>query len=494
MITLSYLFFMQACRKDTPDQIQDMLTNRGSYHSGFLVNTNELTSLLHLPYQILFDKTFRDIFVSAPCGDKPQKTAEYEDIKIGTWACGNSSKEIHLPVQKEIPHCHVIGISRSGKSVLLSHIAIEKFKRNEAVFVLDPHGDLVENITKMVPRELIDKVVVIDFGLKDATPQITIRGNVDITNPSKVADDLSDAMYDVTSTKEKFFGPRMAFAFAALYFIYCVLPDLNLIDIRQLVSPTTKGKNLRTKVKAKIDHPIVRDFLEEINSVSYESILPVITRLSHLLLAEQSLRLFTLETNKILISDIMEKGMLCLIKTSIGIIGKQRGSILSGLIDSLISNNALARAAIPYSKRKPVCVIVDEFYQTPIDIDKHFSGMAKYGLSLIVAHQYLNQVEGMTREVLFTAGSRIYFKQRRQDAELFSKDFDTEPEEFTSLKKHEAIVKIEDEVVKINAPRPAFNERDYSRVIMENCIEKYYLRHNKDKPVQRKKQLSFDML
>jgi len=66
---------------------------------------------------------------------------EYKDIKIGTWPCGNSSKKVYPPVQRKIPHVHMIGLSRSGKSVLLSHIAFEKYKRKEAVFVLDPHGD-----------------------------------------------------------------------------------------------------------------------------------------------------------------------------------------------------------------------------------------------------------------------------------------------------------------------------------------------------------------
>ena len=309
---------------------------------------------------------------------------------------------------------------------------------------------------------------------------------------AKVADDMSDSMYEITSTREKFFGPRMAFAFAACYFIYCVLPDLNLTHIRQLISPSGKGKNLRTKIKARIDHPIVRDFLEEINSTSYESLLPVITRFSHLLLDEKSLRLFTLEENKISIGDIMENGKLCLINLSCGIIGKQRSSIISGLIDSLISNNALARASIPYNKRKPCTLIKDEFYLGPGDLDSQFSCLAKFGLSLIVAHQYLEQVEGKTRGVLGTAGTRICFKLRRQDAEIFYKDFGIYPEEFTSLRKFQAIVKIEDEVVKINTPKPVFNTDDCSEEIFKSCLSRYYLKNINKKPAQ--KRLSFGEL
>ena len=474
------------------EQICEMRNERTSYHSGFLCNSHELTSLLHIPYQILYDKTYRDIFAIAPIGDKPQKSAEYKDITIGSWACGNSSKEIHLPIQKEIPHVHILGLSRQGKSILLGHMAIEKIMRNEAVFVFDPHGDLVDNILKMVPKNKKDKVVYINFGLKQATPQITIRQNLDITNPSKASDDLTEAMRDVASGREKFWGPKMAYYFSCLYYIYSVLPDLNLTHIRQLVSTSRKAKVLRTKVKARISNPIVKDFLDELDFTTHESLMPVITRLSHLLLDEKSLRLFTLEENKISIADIMENGKLCLVNLSCGIIGKQRSSILSGLMDSLINNNALARANIPYEERKPCTVIKDEFYLGPGDLDSQLTGLAKYNISVVFAHQYLSQVEGLTREVMATAGSRIIFKIRREDAEVMGRDFDIDPEEFTSLKKFQAIVKIEDEIIKINTPKPAFNKKDYSQEIIGEGLAKYYQwQDEKNKPMM---DLTYDTL
>jgi len=87
------------------EQIKGMANKRASYHTGFLVNSHELTGLLHIPYQVLEDKTFTEIFESAPIGDKPVKTLEYDDISIGTWACGSNSKEIHLPLKKK-SHMH----------------------------------------------------------------------------------------------------------------------------------------------------------------------------------------------------------------------------------------------------------------------------------------------------------------------------------------------------------------------------------------------------
>lgn len=480
----------------TQEQINEMLNRRVSYNTGFLANAHELTSFLHIPYQITSDNEFTDIFKAVPAGDRPLIISQNEDIRIGAWACGDSSKQIHLPIQQEIPHMHVIGKSRQGKSVSLSFIVKNKFLRGESVFVLDPHGDLVTSILKMVPKELIDKVVVIDFGLEDFTPLITIRGNVDLSDPSKVSDDMTEAMQDVGTTRDKsFWGPKMAYFFSCLYYIYCVLPELNLTHIRQLASPrSSKGKVLRGKVKAKIKHPIIKDFLEELAYTTPESIMPVLQRLSHLLLPDKSLRLFTIEENKIDFKYMMENGMLCLINLSVGILGKQRSGVLSGLMDSLLNNNSLARVNIPYDQRKPCTLIKDEFYLGPGDLDSQLTGLAKYGLSVIFAHQYLDQVEGNTREVMATAGSRLVFKTRRKDAEVLSKDFGIEPEDITSLRKFQAFFHSEGETIKINTPKPKFPKEDYTKEIMQNCINRYYLEHRESIHAKEKEKLLFDEL
>jgi hypothetical protein len=481
-------------RNYSEKQIESMDTDGACFHTGWCVNSFELVSMLHVPHQVIENKKLREILVIAPAGDKPLLTADYKDVEVGTWAC-NSKVRIRLPTQIEIPHVHILGVSRQGKSVLLAFIVLMKFLLGEAVFVLDPHGDLISSILRMIPKDFIKKVIVIDFSL-DEIPQLTIKGNLDITDPSLLSDNLTESMKDVGASRDQnFWGPKMAYFFTCLYYIYSVLPDLNLAHIRQLASPRSKkGKVLREKVKSRIDHPIIREFLDELSFTSPESIMPVLQRLSHLLLPEKSMKLFTQETNKISISDIMENGKLCLVNLSIGTIGKQRSSILSGLMDSLINNNILARANVPYNKRKPCTLVRDEFYLGNTDLDAQLTGLAKYGLSVIFANQYLNQVEGNTREVLGTAGSRLIFRTRMKDAEILAKEFGIEPEDITSLRKFQAFFHSEGETVKINTPKPEFPKDDYSKEIMQNCLDKYYLKHEVEVPAQKKEKLLFDEL
>ena len=237
----------------------------------------------------------------------------------------------------------------------------------------------------------------------------------------------------------------------------------------------------------KVKNPVIRNFLDEIQSSSYESLAPVIVRLSHLLLDEKSLRFFTQSQNKISIQDIMQTGKLCLIDLSCGIIGRQRSAILAGVFDSLITNNILARASEDYLGRRACTLLKDEFYSNPGDLDMQLSQLSKYNLSVIFAHQYLDQVEDQAREVMPTAATQVMFKLRYKDAEIMSRDFNIPPEEFSSLNKFEAIIKC-DEVIKIRTALPKFLNPDFSTQIKKRCIEKYYARHE----AQIEKKLEID--
>lgn len=472
-------------------QLKDMFWRRYCFHSGFLMNSSELSLLYHAPFQLIFDNSFNDIFMCAPVGDKPKKMAENSEIPIGKWACGNSSIDTYLVNQREYPHCSILGLSRTGKSICLASLAYGFFSKGIGTAVFDPHGDLCETILKMIPRELMDQVVVVDFGLKDFTPQITIKDNVDITNPGKISDDLSQSMYEVSATKERFFGPRMAYVFQCLFFLLCIC-DLDLVDLRQIISPSKKARVLRNKLKALVDHPIIKEFLDELSALPYEMVAPVFQRLSHMLIDIKNLRLFTLKKNKISLAEIMENKLI-LINLAVGIIGKQRASILYGLLDSLFTNNLFARAALPYEKRKQFILIKDELSLCNSELlDIQFSGLAKYGLSVICATQFLSQLREENRQVFNTASTRVTFRLKHEDALFYGKEFNINPGELMQLKKFQAFIRFEDELIKINTPRPSFNKEDLSREIMQNCLNKYYFRH--DSRISPREKLTYDLL
>jgi len=56
-------------------------------------------------------------------------------------------------------HMYVIGKTGTGKSVLLHNIITQDIMNGEGVCVVDPHGELVEGILKVIPKARLNDVI-----------------------------------------------------------------------------------------------------------------------------------------------------------------------------------------------------------------------------------------------------------------------------------------------------------------------------------------------
>ena len=471
------------------DQVFNMFNKQRTYHNGFVVNTHELTGFSHVLYEVLSEQEYKNKVLVAPAGDIPQKLTNYDGVSIGHWKCGKKELPVFLPSVFDIAHAHCMGVSRSGKSTLLLHMILKAYQKGKSCIVLDFHGDLTKSIQKLVTKDMFKDTIVIDFGRKEI-PVLSLKYNFDTNNPSRMADNLTMSMRDVGTAEKKWFGPRMVYVLYCIFYVLSIT-DLQLADLSILLSKSNRGENLRKKIKDKITHPIIYNFLNDFSKSSYESVAPVVTRLSHLLLDERSLKFFSIKDHKISIQEILNQPpKLCLINLSIGELGLHRSAILSGVIEGMIINNMLARSIVPYHLRNEVLLVKDEFYLSSVDISLIIAGLAKYGLNLIVANQHFSQVEPHVRDALTTAGTRIMFKVQQRDADVLAKDFGISSSEFVNLPQFHAVVKCDDEVVKIHTPLPKNPENDLSEQLMRYCLDRYYLNDVKDKP--KNKILTFD--
>jgi hypothetical protein len=466
-------------RHYTNEQILEMLNHKVVYHSGFPLNSMESSGIKGFPYEAINDKQYANIIDVTPAGDRPIKTALNKGVSAGKWACGNNSLDIYLPSDlRSAPNMLIEGGPRNGKSSFSNDIAINMVKNGSTVIVFDPHKDASTNILKGVGKNIKDDVIYIDFSFKNHTPQITIRENVDLDNISKSADDLSVGMKDVTTEKESVYGVRMAFWFLCLFYIKLTIPDIDLTHLRKIIAPTQSAKNYRKKLKLQIVHPIIKSFLEEMDVVSYEARIPVLTRLGHILISEQSLRFFTNQINKLCFSDIINgRPRLVIFNLSFGAIGRQRGSILCAVLNCLINSAVMSREKIPYHKRKPLTVIYDEAHLFSIDFPTQLVSWPKYNAQTVHIGQFLTQNCEQTRDALDTCGVKVFFKMRRQDAEVISKEIGIDPNELVSLNRFEAFLSVDSEILKIKTAMPNFNGEDYSQEIIERSLNEYYLKH-----------------
>lgn len=459
----------------SPSQIEGMVNRKENYQNGFVVNSHEFAAFCHVLFELLpKNKTEKNI-QTAPAGGVPDRLSKYPGVLLGAWKCGKKRIPVFLPSVFSIGHCHIQGASRCGKSSLLCHMAIDAYRKGMSCIVLDFHGDLVKSISRYVTEDMFKDTTIIDFG-RDEIPVLSLKYNFDLHNPSRIADNLTMSMKDSGNSENKWFGPRMLLILYILFYIMSVT-DLQMTDLHLLLGRTTEAENLRQKIKAKVNHPIVINFLNDfVKSNTAESTAPVITRLSHLLLDSRSFAFFSTKDHKISIQDILNKPpKLCLVNLSIGELGQHRSSILSGILEGMIINNMLSRSTVPYEKRNEVLLIKDEFQNSPIDPSPIISGAAKYGLNLVLANQHFSQVEHHVRDALSTCGTRLMMKQQQRDADVLDSDFAIPASEFVNISQFHGFLKCDDETVKIETARLSAPKNDLSEKLMKHCIDRDYV-------------------
>src|SRR3989344_3713728 len=125
------------------------------------LNVEEIVSLYHFPYS---KKAARKVKVLKSRGATPPVNLPKEGILIGKSAFRGEEREVRIKKDDRRRHFYTIGQTGTGKSVLLQNMIVQDIKNGEGVAVIDPHGELIEKVLELVPRERAEDVIYFDPG------------------------------------------------------------------------------------------------------------------------------------------------------------------------------------------------------------------------------------------------------------------------------------------------------------------------------------------
>ena len=125
------------------------------------------------------------------------------------------------------------------------------------------------------------------------------------------------------------------------------------------------------------------------------------------------------------LKQIMDGKGIFLANLSRGRLGENISSLLGSLLVTRFVLEALNRASLPIEQRKDFYLYLDEFHSFPtLSLADAMSEGRKYSLNLILAHQYLGQLDEEIRDAVFgNVGTIITFQLGAWDAEYLSKEF-----------------------------------------------------------------------
>lgn len=420
--------------------VVDDLLSRSTHRSGMILSLDELLSFVHLP---TLDVGIPSLWSGSERTKAPPAEARGRGTYLGTNTHQGTRVSVSLSADHRSRHTYVIGASGTGKSTLLARLIVEDIEAGRGVGVLDPHGDLIDELLTRIPERRRDEVMLLD----PADQRLAVGWNMLAAHSEVEREILASDLVAVFRRLSTSWGDQMTAVLsnAILAFLESSRGG-TLLDLRQfLIDKSFRTQFLETVADEHLQSWWTTEFAL---LVGRKPQAPILTRLNTFLGSKLIRRIVTERKSQIDFRDFLERGGIFLGKLAQGAIGTENAALLGTLIVSKFHQVAIARAELAPEERHPFYLHLDEFHEvaTP-SMATLFSGARKYQLGLTVAHQDLYQlhakVPDVERAVLANAFTRICFRVDDEDARKLERGFGYfTADDLGNLDTGEAIVRL----------------------------------------------------
>jgi len=408
--------------------IRDFIYRAFDEKRSLVVNTEEMASLWHLP---LHSTEVPNIKWLSGRRSPPPPDIPKSGLHLGYVPYRGTKTEVFMGEADRRRHLYVIGKSGSGKSVFLKNLAIQDIQNGHGVGVVDPHGDLVEDLLEHVPKERADDVIL--FNPSDLERPIGLN----MLEP-KTDDQKDFAVQEMIAIFYKLFPPEMIgpmFEHNMRNVMLTLMADLSnpgtVIDIPRMFTDDDYVKQYLKKLK----DPVVRAFWEkEMAKTSdfhkSEMLGYLVSKVGRFVGNEMMRNIMGQQHSGFDFREAMDQKKILLVNLSKGKTGEVNAKLLGLIIVAKLQMAAMGRADQAEADRHDFFLYIDEFQNFITDsISTILSEARKYRLDLIIAHQYMGQLvddKGKTDvrdAVLGNAGTFCVGRIGPDDAEILAKEF-----------------------------------------------------------------------
>lgn len=395
-----------------------------------IFNIAELATLWHLPNEKI--KTAGIVWGSKVLSEAP------ENLPVATNLSDEDKKKINFfgkaPYKNEesifgirdndrMRHIWTVGKTGTGKSTMIANMAIDDIKKDRGIGVIDPHGDLVDDILDFIPAHRINDTVV--FNPADKEFPVTI-------NPLEVRDReeaelvVSGIMSIFTKVWANVWSARMEYILRNSLMTLSEVPDATLMDVLKILS----DQSYRNKVVGKIkDTALISFWKDEFDkmpeALQKEAISPIQNKVGQFVTSPLIRRIIGVAKSSIQVDEIMDGKKILLANLSQGRLGEDNAALLGAILITKFQVAAMRRVDKPNEERTPFYLYVDEFQNfATSSFIKILSEARKYKLGITLANQYMAQIPPeVQKAILGNAGTLISFGIGAEDASIVHKEY-----------------------------------------------------------------------
>jgi len=423
------------------------------YLKKMILNTEELASLFHFPhikYNKIPEIKWQNFKIVKAPSDIPK-----EWLLLGHNIYRWVKKDIRLKSEDRFRHFYVIGQTGTGKSSIMQVMWRQDLRNGEGMAVIDPHGDLVKDLMPFIPRERADDVIVFDPSDTGRPMWLNLLEAKSNEEKDLVAADALNIMIKLFGNE--IFGPRLQDYFRNGVLTLMDAPQWGAItDIVRLFTDNEFQKSYIQHVQ----NPIVKAWWENtygsMGDREKQEMIPYFAAKFGGFITNTMIRNIIGQTKSSFdIFDVMQNKKILMVNLSKGVLGDLNSELLGLILVSKIQMAAMRRQNVAKEDRSDFFMYIDEFqnYVTPA-IESILSEARKYRLGMVLAHQYLGQLEksdaltksnlNLKQAIFGNVGSIMSYKIWPEDGEFFKKYYAPvfSNQDLVNMDKFKAVMKL----------------------------------------------------
>jgi len=347
-------------------------------------------------------------------------------LRLGYTAA--KGQPVALSLDERRQGTYIIGTTGTGKSTMIKNIIYQDMHndREHGLCVLDPHGDLIDEMLELVPKDRKDDVILFDpmdmerpFGLNLL--------ECDRNDPHQVRWVVSTVMGTLQRLFSYSWGPRLEHVLRNTLLTTMELPGSTFLELLLLLTK----QEYRDEVLNVIDDPILKTFWDDMPKRErdrFELVSSTLNKISPFL-TDKSMRNIVGQTkNTVNLTDVMNEGKILFVNLSKGDLGEANSSLLGSVLVNQIMISAFQRRSIPPKQRRPFHLIVDEFQNFATESFTILQSEArKYAVDVLVAHQFRDQLDDLNKGSTLNVGNLVVFRVSGRDSYSLASQFDNTP-------------------------------------------------------------------
>jgi len=389
-----------------------------------VLTNEELATVFHFPNKSV--ETPHIHWVTAKRAPAPAQIPQ-SGLFLGKSKYRGVDKPIYIDIDDRRRHMYVIGKTGTGKSEFLKAMIMQDIKNGEGVAVIDPHGDLIDDVLKLIPSKRSEDVILFDpsdtqrpmgFNMLDAKTE---------EQKHYIVSSIIGLMYKLFDPHQTgIIGPRFEHAIRNAMLTVMYEKGSTFVEVVRVLTDASYVQELLPKVQDPIVRRYWTDQIAQTSDFHKSEVLDyIVSKFGRFVTNKMIRNIIGQSYSSFDFRQVMDEGKILLINLSKGKIGEENSNFLGLILVPKILVAAMSRQDMPIDQRRDFFLYVDEFqnFATP-DFAQILSEARKYRLNLIVANQFIGQMEEDVKNAIFgNVGSIISFRVGVTDANYLQHEY-----------------------------------------------------------------------